>query len=196
MILKHNYYYFIKAIPLKTCKKIIKQGRKKIIEQATTMKGMDKAKRDCKIAWIQEKWIYNIINPFIHTANKNAKWNFQWDWNETCQFTIYEKGEYYGWHTDQNNENLKHSSENIDGKIRKLSLTLQLTDKTEYEGGDFQFKWMDSEKSNSINLITVDDAKDIGTIIIFPSFIHHQVLPIIKGKRESLVNWSVGKNYS
>ena len=37
--------------------------------------------------------------------------------------------------------------------------------------------------------------KDIGTIIIFPSFINHQVLPITQGKRESLVNWSIGKSF-
>ena len=36
----------------------------------------------------------------------------------------------------------------------------------------------------------------IGTIIIFPSFIWHQVLPITKGKRESLVNWSIGKKFT
>ena len=42
----------------------------------------------------------------------------------------------------------------------------------------------------------VDDAKDIGTVIIFPSFIYHQILPITKGRRESLVNWSVGKEFN
>jgi len=41
----------------------------------------------------------------------------------------------------------------------------------------------------------VDDAKDIGTIIVFPSFIYHQVSPVTKGKRESLVNWSIGKPF-
>ena len=193
MILKHNYFYFTKAVPIETCKKILKVGRKQISEQATTMKGLDKATRDCKVAWVQEKWIYDIINPFIHIANKNAKWNFQWDWNETCQFTIYEKDQYYGWHTDQGHESIKHPySKNIDGKTRKLSLTLQLTDKTEYEGGEFQFKWIDE---NGYQIRLVDDAKDIGTVIIFPSFIWHQVLPVTKGKRESLVNWSVGKNF-
>ena len=40
--------------------------------------------------------------------------------------------------------------------------------------------------------MTVDDAKEIGTVIIFPSFMHHQIMPITKGKRESLVNWSLG----
>jgi len=196
VILDHNYFYFKQAIPIKTCEKILKNGRKKIIEKASILEGIDKSKRNCKVAWLEDKWIYDIINPFIHTANKKAGWNFQWDWNETSQFTIYEKGHYYGWHTDQDSNPTKHKSKNINGKIRKLSLTLQLTDKTKYEGGDFQFKWIQSDKKNLLNIITVDDAKDIGTIIVFPSFIHHQVLPITKGKRESLVNWSIGKQFN
>ena len=194
MQLKHNYFYFKQAIPIKTCKKILKAGRKKIIEEATTFKGTDKIKRDCKIAWINVKWIYDIINPFIHTANKKAGWNFQWDWNESSQFTIYKKGHYYGWHTDQAINPMKYKNKKLPNKTRKLSLTLQLTDRTQYEGGDFQFKWI-QDKQDLVRVITVDDAKDIGTIIIFPSFIYHQVLPIIKGKRESLVNWSIGKPF-
>ena len=84
MRLKHNYFYFKKAIPLKTCKKILKAGRKKLVREGTiNIKKTDKTRRNCKIAWINDKWIYDIINPFIHTANKEAGWNFQWDWNET-----------------------------------------------------------------------------------------------------------------
>ena len=195
MILQNNYYYFKQAIPIKTCKEILKAGRKKIKKEATTFKGVNKVKRDCKIAWINDTWIYDILNPFIHTANKEAGWNFQWDWNEASQFTIYEKGHYYSWHVDQGPTALKHESKNINGKTRKLSLTLQLTDKTKYEGGDFQFKWIQDDKKDLLNIMTIDDAKDIGTIIIFPSFIYHQVLPITKGKRESLVNWSIGNQF-
>jgi len=195
MILKHNYYYFKKALPLKYCKQILKAGRKKIIKEATTFEGINKTKRNCKVAWINDKWIYDILNPFIHTANKEAGWNFQWDWNEASQFTIYEKGHYYGWHTDQTSKPYKNQSKNFDGKIRKLSLTLQLTDKTKYEGGDFQFKWIE-DNTKGLNIITVEDAKEIGSIIIFPSYIWHQVLPITKGKRESLVNWSIGNPFT
>jgi PKHD-type hydroxylase len=195
MILTNSYYYFKKAIPISTCKKILKSGRKKIIEKATTNNALTSKTRNCKVSWINDRWIYDIINPFIHTANKKAGWNFQWDWNESSQFTIYEKGHYYGWHADQDPTLLKHSSKNINGKTRKLSLTLQLTDKTEYEGGDFQFRWIKDGTKGSLNIITIDDAKDIGTIIIFPSFTWHQVLPITKGKRESLVNWSLGKPF-
>jgi len=195
MMLKYNYYYFKKAIPLETCRKILKAGREKMVEKATTFDGIVPKKRHCKVSWLEDKWIYDIINPFIHAANKEAGWNFQWDWNECSQFTIYEKGHYYGWHTDQGAGTIKHKNNNINGKTRKLSLTLQLTDKTTYEGGDFQFKWIDDNKKGLLNILTVDDAKDIGTIIIFPSFVFHRVLPITKGKRESLVNWSVGKEF-
>jgi len=187
--LKYRYWSFKKAIPVAVCQKIIKEGRKKIIEEGITAKGIDKITRDCKVAWLNDTWIYNILNPFIHTANKNAGWNFQWDWNEASQFTIYEKGQYYGWHVDQGFNNIDHKSKNIKGKTRKLSLTLQLTDQSEYTGGDFQFKWL---LDNEVKIMTVDDAKEIGTVIIFPSFMYHQILPITKGKRESLVNWSVG----
>jgi len=197
MILANNYYYFKKAISISTCKKILKAGRKKIINKATTLdKGLDLKKRNCKVAGINDKWIYDILNPFIHVANEKAGWNFDWDWNETSQFTIYEKGHYYGWHTDQGAAPMKHKSKNINSKTRKLSLTLQLTDRTDYEGGDFQFKWIQNDKKDLLNIITVDDAKDMGTVIIFPSFIFHQVLPITKGTRESLVNWSIGKDFS
>ena len=196
MLLKHNYYYFKQGVPIETCKKILKAGREKSIKQATTLKKINLVARNCHISWLNDKWIYDIINPFIHRANKEAGWNFQWDWNEPSQFTIYEKGQHYGWHADQLTTLEKHPNKNLDRKTRKLSLTLQLTDKTGYEGGDFQFKWIQDNKKGLLNTITVDDAKKIGTVIVFPSFIYHQVLPITKGKRESLVNWSVGNAFT
>ena len=195
MILKHNYYFFKKAIPVSTCKKILKAGRKRIAKKATTLGDVPLA-RDSTTAWLSEPWIYNdIINPFVHMANKQAGWNFQWDWNEDSQFTIYEKGEYYMWHTDQSYTPIKSKGKNVDGKYRKLSLTLQLTDQTEYEGGDFQFAWIIHGRKDLVHITTADDLKEIGTIIIFPSFIWHQVLPVTKGKRESLVNWSLGEAF-
>ena len=196
MILKNYYYYFLNAIPLPLCKKILKACRKKITTRATTgNKGVDIKKRDCRVAWIEEPWIYDILNPFIQEANKEAGWNFQWDWNETCQFTIYKKDQYYGWHADQASTPYTNvASKNINGKTRKLSLTLQLTDEKNYTGGDFQFKWMHSIKG--IDTKTVKDLRGIGTIIVFPSFVYHRILPVTKGKRESLVNWSIGKNFN
>jgi len=126
---------------------------------------------------------------------KVLNWNFDLDWNETSQFTIYNKNEYYDWHMDQSTILRDGDDKNFKGKLRKLSLTLQLTDQSKYTGGDFQFMWIDTKKKNPLIIHTIDDAKEIGTVIVFPSFMHHRVLPITKGKRESLVNWSLGKPY-
>ena len=193
MQLKHNYWYFSKAIKKKKCDKIISTCLKQHQEKG----GLKDAKlnlkiRNCWISWINDTWIYDILNPFIHLANRNAGWNFKWDWNECCQFTHYDKNQFYDWHCDQTANSFKHSNKNINGKIRKLSLTLQLTDKSRYEGGDFQFKWFDEQK---MKIDTPKSAKELGSIIIFPSFIHHQITPITHGTRESLVNWSLGKPF-
>jgi hypothetical protein len=200
MQLKYNYWYFTKAIKKEVCDEIISVCLKNKQERGV-LRDSTKEKtninyqyqyRDCKIAWISSKWIYGILNPFIHSANKKAGWNFQWDWNEPSQFTIYNKNQFYKWHTDQGPKLLTTRNKNIKGKQRKLSLTLQLTEPSEYEGGDFQFKWFDGKKMKTD---TPKNAKELGTIIIFPSFTPHQVTPITKGTRQSLVNWSIGKPF-
>jgi PKHD-type hydroxylase len=193
--LKYKYWFFKKAVPIDICKQILITGRSKIQKAGTTLAKEDYKKRKCTISWLQDKWIYNIINPFIRSANQRAGWNFDFDWNESAQFTIYNKDEYYNWHIDQSAILRGGDDKNFKGKTRKLSLTLQLTDQSEYTGGDFQFMWIDNKKKNPLIIHTVDDAKEIGTVIVFPSFIYHRVLPITKGKRESLVNWSLGKPF-
>ena len=194
--LKHKYWEFVKAISPQQCQDIIEAASTKIQQPGTIARVNQlptvKLERKSKIAWISEQWIYDLINPYIHTANRNAGWNFQWDWNETSQFTIYGKGDYYGWHIDQT-QPLKDKNKNFDGKIRKLSLTLQLTDSSQYEGGNLQFRWLG--KGAKIKTETVKKVKDLGTIIIFPSFMFHRVTPITKGIRQSLVNWSLGKPF-
>lgn len=85
------------------------------------------------------------------------------------QFTEYNVGEYYGWHTDSNEELYKD---------RFYSAVIQLTD--EYEEGDLQLKIKDT-------VITLE--RGIGNLFIFPSHFLHQVTPITSGVRYSLVNW-------
>ena len=198
MQLINNYWVFKKAFSKANCDKIIKAG----LEQPKTKGLVSKAElklnaRNCYVSFVSQDWIYELLNPYIHTANKNAKWDFQWDWNEPVQFTVYTKNQFYGWHVDKSSEPYAADLENINmrNKIRKLSLTLQLTKPSEYEGGDFEFKWFDSESKNGIRTILVKEARELGSLIIFPSFIWHRITPITKGKRQSLVNWSVGKSF-
>ena len=60
------------------------QGRRK-----KGIKEEDVYVRDTKVGWLADKWIYDLIHPYIQEANQKANWNYQWDFSETCQFTVY-----------------------------------------------------------------------------------------------------------
>ena len=111
MNLQNYYYYFKSAITPRFCDELIKYGKSKSDGLALTgnaqNKKLDKKaikdlkkKRDSNIVWLDERWIYKEIQPYVHRANQEAGWNFQWDFSEPCQFTKYKKGQYYGWHCD------------------------------------------------------------------------------------------------
>lgn len=96
--------------------------------------------RKSDVVWMDAAWIYKEIHPYIETANAEAGWNFDWDFSEACQFTIYEENQYYGWHYDSAPEPYDDPNNlNRHGKIRKLSVTISLSDESDYEGGDFEF---------------------------------------------------------
>ena len=105
-------------------------------------------------------------------------------WLYEIQLTTYQGSDegYYDWHQDCF---LTQDSP----YQRKLSFIMQLSDPSEYEGGDLMFtrqysKGWDTEKAQII--------KQKGTVIIFPSFYTHQVTPVTKGTRRSLVSWIEG----
>ena len=115
--------------------------------------------RNSDVCWIGEPWLYEILNPFIHTANESAGWNFQWEWNEVAQFTHYKKGQFYNWHFDDwggaykdkdkdPDSNLSTDNKNYTGKIRKLSSIIQLTDPKKYSGGELEFCFPDAKPDN------------------------------------------------
>ena len=98
---------------------------------------------------MSDKWIYREIHPYLHQANRNAGWNFEWDWSEACQFTEYKKGQFYDWHCDSYEEPYDHpDNKNTHGKLRKLSMTVSLTDPKEYEGGDLEFDFRNTDEGS------------------------------------------------
>ena len=99
MNLTNYYWYFKSAIPTRICDEIVKYG-KSISDQMAVTGGFGngknlnkkqikdlKTKRDSNIVWMSDRWIYKEIQPYVHQANANAGWNFQWDYSEACQFT-------------------------------------------------------------------------------------------------------------
>lgn len=198
---------------------------------AETMKkkGVDKDNiyvRDSTVSWIDERWVYEMIHPYIHQANREAGWNFDWDFSEPAQFTRYTPGGFYTWHQDsggdwfaaykewkagdpENSPTRKDKDGNTiygkDGrpvmasgwtdnpnminKVRKLSVTINLTNPKNYTGGNLKF---DLGPHADKRYHTATEARSKGSIIVFPSHYYHCVTPLSRGTRYSLVMWNLG----
>ena len=203
MNLEYYYWYFQSVIPPKICDDIIEYGKSQQEQIALTggydpekvseddIKDVSK-KRKSNIVWMNDRWIYNEIHPYIHTANKNAGWNFQWDFSESCQFTKYKLNQFYDWHCDSWSKPYNRPEQpDRHGKIRKLSVTISLSDENDYEGGDFEFDFRNDDKgSNQPRLCK--EIRPKGSVVVFPSFVWHRVKPVTSGTRYSLVIWNLG----
>ena len=221
MNLTNYYYQFPSALTPKFVDDIVEYGKSHTPEMAVTgggskddEKNVDKKgnlkksvvkdiqkKRKSDIVWMNDTWIYKEIHPYIHEANKKAGWNFDWDWSESCQFTKYGVGQYYGWHCDSwdkpySRPPLADGTRPKDhGKIRKLSVTISLSHPDEYEGGNLEFDFrnqVDWDRNKKAAIHSCDGIRPRGSIIVFPSFVWHRVAPVTKGTRYSLVIWNLG----
>lgn len=112
-------------------------------------------------------WLLNRIKDFLNKHIKLKGYDFNFEVN--FQFTHYGQGEHYGWHQDDSNEG--------PAADRVCSIVIQLSD--DYEGGYLQYK------KNGVNTYP----KQRGHMHIFPSNWAHQVTPVTKGTRYSLVSW-------
>tara|TARA_R100001377_G_scaffold84015_1_gene66668 strand:+ start:1785 stop:2417 length:633 start_codon:yes stop_codon:yes gene_type:complete len=206
MNLVNYYWYFKSALTPKFCDEVIQHGLNQKESLAVTgnygkKKKLNKddinnlkKKRDSNVSWLNDTWIYKEIQPYIHQANSSAGWNFEWDRSEMCQFTKYKLNQYYDWHCDSWEKPYeKKGPEN--GKIRKLSVTCQLTDGSDYEGGELEFDFRNYDPHVRDQFKHLRQAKEIlpkGSIIVFPSHVWHRVKPVTSGVRYSLVLWNLG----
>ena len=206
-----NYcWYFKSAVPSRICDLIIKQGLAQNESMARTGGLLEnkkltkdeikhiKRKRNSDITWLDDLWIYRELHPYVHKANEMAGWNFDWERSESCQFTKYKLNQYYDWHTDGWNKPYNKPNTLSHGKVRKLSMTCQLTDGSEYEGGELEFDFRNYDPNMRDESKHVKQVKQIlpkGSIVVFPSFVWHRVKPITKGTRYSLVMWNLGYPY-
>lgn len=138
--------------------------------------------RRSKIAWIHNEQLQMRLWQFANIANVE-RFRFNVMQVSDIQYTEYhakDKG-HYDWHEDVlwlNNER------DLD---RKLSVTVQLSDSDDYEGGDFEIRDV---------ALPQRDLRKKGTVLVFPSYLEHRVTPVTKGVRKSLVTWFEGPPWS
>ena len=78
------------------------------------------------------------------------------------------------------------------GKVRKISMTVNLSDPNKYEGGNLKLDLGPDFKDDERYKV-FDDIRPQGSVIFFPSFTNHCVTPVTSGTRYSLVLWCLGK---
>ena len=209
MNLTNYYWYFKSALTPKFCDEVIAYANQQKEVIALTggyekKKKLNKEeiknlqrKRKSDLVWLNDTWIYKEIHPYVQQANIQAGWNFDWNFSESCQFTKYKHNQYYDWHCDswEKPYNKKNKNDPNHGKIRKLSMTCQLSDGSEYQGGEIEFDFRNYDppmRDEAKHKVQCKEILPKGSIIVFPSFVWHRVKPVTSGTRYSLVVWHLG----
>ena len=139
--------------------------------------------RRSKISWMdntsETTWVYEKLAHVVSSLNSQF---YRFDltgFGESMQLTNYDHSEngMYGWHLDYGGNRTVS---------RKLSLVVQLSDPSEYEGGNLQVM----TGQDPVNV-----RKQRGLIAVFPSYTLHQVTPVTQGCRQSLVAWLSGPSF-
>jgi len=167
------------------CQDIINMGHKQKAQKAEVghKEGAggkyDTKKRITTISWIPFKAMpdmYKIIDRTMKQVNGNHFGYEGMTITEPAQFTEYPKGGFYDWHMDA------EVNCQFEPPVRKISMTVLLSNPSEFEEGDLEFM---TEGNKPPNLIQ-------GQAIFFCSLIRHRVAKVKKGVRRSLVMWFGG----
>lgn len=157
------------------------KGRTGFVEIGSDTDSYETNNRD--IAYINpaphSKWLYELLFPLALQANEKL---FHFDIDvvtDPIHYVIYpEDGGHLDWHMDIGAYSVNK---------RKIAMTVQLSDPSEYEGGEFEI-WFGGKQP-----IIVPRQK--GDVICFPAFCMHRIRPIKKGRRKCLVFWTGGRPF-
>jgi len=182
-----NFYaYKENAFTKEECDKIIDIAKKIKLKNGLigVKENFNKEIRDSRICWLRAEqkevdWVYRRITDIVLAINSKF---FNFDLigiSEALQFTNYKapSGKYG-----------KHIDRAYGITVRKLSVSIQLTDPKKYKGGDL--KLYDGEDKQGLVM-----NKNQGTLVVFPSYVLHEVTPVTKGERNSLVAWVQGNQF-
>ena len=170
------------------CRAAIEGGERTLGLAAGTTGDGRAGLRQSDIGWFspegEHQWLFKRIRDCVNDINRDW-FGFNLLAFEGVQFTKYSQragragGDHYGAHKD--------TSLLADGTIRKLSFTIQLCDGDTYEGGDVLLY---DSFTDSAGL-----SRQLGSISFFPSYTIHEVTPVTKGTRYSLVGWACGPSF-
>lgn len=194
-----QFYWFQNGLSSEEVKKVIMMASELPIERAVTI-GSDgqevdaiepNAIRSSMVKWIPQNkdwdWLYAKLLEMAIEANREL-WQFDLhSAPESIQYTEYYAHEngHYDWHQDIGPGEMPSK--------RKISITIQLSESDEYEGGDLQICYGGDGSGNLVDSTTCPRGAGVG--VLFPSYMLHRVNEVKKGTRKSLVLWVGGSHY-
>jgi PKHD-type hydroxylase len=178
-----DYCWFESAFTPDEVRRIIELSEEFPPEEATVgnYRAIDGKIRSSIVRWVHPNannlWFFDRLVTLVGTCNQQ-RYGFELTGlNEGLQVAEYRPGGFFSWHKDHGPD--AHS-------IRKLSVTVQLSDPGDYDGGDMEF--LAGPRAEVA-------PKALGTAIIFPSYVMHRVMSIERGSRRSVVGWFSGPPY-
>jgi PKHD-type hydroxylase len=176
-----NWAWFSSAFTPAELDAIINIGNSAELERAATYGGSDTKIRDSFVQFLFPNdvtgWVFQRLAGAVNTINQQFFGFDLYAMEQGLQFTRYQApGEHYEWHIDRG----------MQTGTRKLSLSLQLSDPDDYEGGDLEM-WFGGEPTKA--------SRERGMMTFFPSYVMHRVSPVTKGVRYSLVCWVSGQPF-
>lgn len=175
--------------PPEVCDKIVEIGLCKPLDYAkiggSEHGRIDFSHRRTKLRWLDVVEIDAIYSHIFLLVKQINRTFFNFDISHgvnEIQFTEYNSDDlgFYDWHMDT----FYRSPELYD---RKLTVVIQLTDPSEYEGGEFLFDRCEKMPDEKF--------RPRGSVVVFPSFNYHKVTEVTKGTRRSLVMWFEGPKW-
>jgi PKHD-type hydroxylase len=118
------------------------------------------------------RWLYLRVTQIVERVNQWYRFDIT-GFVDSLLYCEYPEGGHFDWHIDCGEGRTS---------TRKISLSIQLSDSTEYEGGGLEFA-AHGELRN---------VRRIGSTVAFPAFLHHRVQRVTRGVRRSLVVWAHG----
>jgi len=184
-----NYYYYSRYFTNEDIDKLLEIVKKYNQIDGNVSGSVDYNYRKSKITWLplndETNFAYEKLVYLMKDANSKI-WKFHiTNLIDQMQVAVYDDGSqdnsseqgHYDWHMDFGNGS----------STRKISVSVQLSDSDDYEGGDLDFM---------IHRSIIKAPREKGSVIFFPSYITHRVNRVTKGTRKSLVLWFHGPPFT
>lgn len=144
----------------------------------------DQTIKDPRVRYGEARWLhpgrrtqrfFDRLADIFEAANREFGYHVE-GFREPLLHVTYPPGGHFDWHTDAAQGSMA---------TRKLSVSVLLSAPDEYAGGELEFCPGGGLRNGT----------DMGTAIVFPSFMAHRITPVTDGRRVALVSWMHGKEF-